>query len=385
MKYLTLETYTDFSCIGSECPFTCCQDWKITIDEETDLFYQSVEGEMGERLRDCIHRENGDAWFVLREDDDRCPFLNDNGLCSIYINLGEEHLSNTCTYYPRYMFYVGDICFAGVSISCPEAAKFYLTHEEKLLIDFGEDDENSNVDRKTDWNLFNQAIRVFSTAVAIAQNRDYPVKERIALVVLLVNGFQASVDEGRDPSSLIGFYSNPEYYSIILDQTGIEKCDIESKVVFVTSIIFLFKNTKHLDEKLPELAKLIEYFDDPNNSTVDPSIWEKAFTRTSFENEIWIENVLVYILFKYFMQGLSEKNFYEKLMTGIGPVLNMSVCITALYDVIHGKMAEKDYIIILVSRLSRIIEHNHNVGKIVTDHFRNEGFFDPGFVLKLIS
>ncbi len=61
MKYLTLETFKDFVCIGSECPFTCCMDWKIVIDEETDHYYQSVEGDMGERLRNCIHRENGNA------------------------------------------------------------------------------------------------------------------------------------------------------------------------------------------------------------------------------------------------------------------------------------------------------------------------------------
>ncbi len=119
MKYLTLETFKDFVCIGSECPFTCCRDWKIVIDEETDHYYQSVEGDMGERLRNCIHRENGNAWFVLNEEDASCPFLNEKGLCSIYINLGEEHLSNTCKYYPRFLFYEGDICFAGISISCP--------------------------------------------------------------------------------------------------------------------------------------------------------------------------------------------------------------------------------------------------------------------------
>ena len=83
MKYLSLETFNDFVCIGSECPFTCCRDWKITIDEETDRFYQSVEGEMGERLRDCIHRDGKDAWFTLREEDDCCPFLNKKGLCDI--------------------------------------------------------------------------------------------------------------------------------------------------------------------------------------------------------------------------------------------------------------------------------------------------------------
>lgn len=386
MKYLTLETFKDFVCIGSDCSFTCCRDWKITIDEETDRFYQSVDGEMGERLKRCIQHENGEARFILEEGDARCPFLNEKGLCSIYINLGEEHLSNTCKYYPRYLFSIGDICFAGVSISCPETARFFLTHEEPLLIDYAETEDNADVDTNTDWEQFNYAIRTFSTAVSIAQNRDLSIKERIALVILLVSGFQESVGEGRDPSSIIGLYSNPDYYSLILDQTGIKNCDLESKVSFVTGIISLFNDTKHLDTKLPELAEVIEYYAKPGNSSVDPATWEKAFiTSMSSDNEIWVENVLVYILFKYFMKGLYEKNYLDEIMKGIVPVLYMSTCITALYNVIHHEEPSKDYIITLVARLSRIIEHNSSAGETVIGFFREQGFTDPGFVLRLIS
>ena len=386
MKYLTLETFADFICAGSECPFTCCQDWRITIDEETDRFYQNVKGEMGERLKNCIHRENGDAWFVLREEDSRCPFLNEKGLCSIYINLGEEHLSNTCTYYPRYMFYEGDICFAGVSISCPEVSRFFMTHEEPLLIDFGETDDDTNVEKNIDWKLFNYAIRTFTTAVSIAQNRDLSVKERIALVILLISGFQTNVDECCDPSSAISLYSNPDYYNAILDQAKINTCNLESKVSFVSSIISFFKNTKNLDAKLPELSKVIEYFDNPENASVDPLVWKKSFALSiSSDNEIWIENVLVYVLFRYYMRGLSEKDFYEKLMTGIGPVLIMSICITALYNVIYDRTPDRDYIVMLVTRFSRIVEHDSVVGEMVIEHFRKNGLTDPGFVLRLIS
>ncbi len=144
--------------------------------------------------------------------------------------------------------------------------------------------------------------------------------------------------------------------------------------------------TKVIDENLPELAELIRYFSDPKNTTVDQSVWEDAFTESvSDDNEIWRENVLVYILFKYFMKGLENKDFYEKIMTGIGPVLNMSTCITAVYRIIHRKAPEKEYVIMLVTRLSRTIEHDFSVGEKITGYFREMGFTDPGSVLKLIS
>ena len=60
------------------------------------------------------------------------------------------------------------------------------------------------MDDNTDWELFNRAIRAFTTAVSIAQNRDYSVKERTALVVLLTSGFQSCVEEDKDPADIIG-------------------------------------------------------------------------------------------------------------------------------------------------------------------------------------
>ena len=75
MKYLDLEFYKDFNCIGSECPYTCCGGgWTIIIDGQTDAFYQSVNGEMGDRLKKNITRKEGFSSFILTEKGN-CPFL----------------------------------------------------------------------------------------------------------------------------------------------------------------------------------------------------------------------------------------------------------------------------------------------------------------------
>lgn len=53
MKYLTLETFSDFVCIGADCPYTCCAGgWNIYIDEETAKYYSSVSGEMGGEIKE---------------------------------------------------------------------------------------------------------------------------------------------------------------------------------------------------------------------------------------------------------------------------------------------------------------------------------------------
>ncbi|MCR5510698.1 MAG: hypothetical protein K6F54_07125, partial [Lachnospiraceae bacterium] len=189
-----------------------------------------------------------------------------------------------------------------------------------------------------------------------------------------------------DASELIGLYSNPEYYNLILDQTGIRTCDLSSKTAFTGGLMSLFGTMRTLDKKLPEISEMITFFSDPAHSAIDTTVWEKAFELSSSgENEIWRENLLVYILFKYFMQGFSEKNFYEKLMSGIGPVLITGTCITALYHIMHGKAPDIDYIIMLVMRLSRLIEHNQSIGREVCSYFMKAGYMDPGYAIRLIS
>ncbi|WP_037293621.1 flagellin lysine-N-methylase, partial [Ruminococcus flavefaciens] len=92
MIYRTPTYCRDFRCIAGECKDSCCKGWEIDIDAETAEYYSRVDGEFGERLRSSI--KNGS--FVLTEDE-RCPFLNREGLCDIYTELGEENLCRICS------------------------------------------------------------------------------------------------------------------------------------------------------------------------------------------------------------------------------------------------------------------------------------------------
>ena len=76
MKYLDLETISDFVCTGSECPYTCCGGgWEIQIDKNTYEYYKSVTGQIGERLERNIEKLDDRIVFKLTPDKN-CPFLN---------------------------------------------------------------------------------------------------------------------------------------------------------------------------------------------------------------------------------------------------------------------------------------------------------------------
>ncbi len=381
MKYIKLETISDFKCTGADCPSNCCAaGWKISIDPETDAFYQSVTGEMGERLKKGIQRENGKA-FILQDERGICPFLNECGLCDIYIHLGEEHMGDTCTTYPRYSFFIGDIYFAGVSISCPEVAKFFVNHKDRLQIDFSEDENVVPDEESVDWNLFNHSIRTFSTAVDIAQNRELPIRERVALILILVDLVQAELDEGLDPREIIDLFCNPEVYRKILDETDFRDKDYSSKSSFCSEVLNYFGGVPD-DKCPPELRDLIGYYALPNHAEI---------TRNAlcwFDDErdsIWLENVLVYILFRFFMKEYDYRIFNKSLIKGILLLLNMVACVLSLQRSKNGVATDKDALYMLISHVSRSIEHNSTFEEEVLTHFSAIGMTDLSFLLSLIS
>lgn len=40
--------YEAFHCLAGACPHTCCEKWKVVVDEETARRYQETPGSLGE-------------------------------------------------------------------------------------------------------------------------------------------------------------------------------------------------------------------------------------------------------------------------------------------------------------------------------------------------
>ncbi len=384
MKYLNLKAYSDFVCVGDKCPYTCCGGWKIVIDEATATYYRNVTGEMGERLQRNTVTENGVTRFVLT-DSGRCPFLNERGLCDIYINLGEEHLSQTCTYFPRYAFLSGDIRFSGVSISCPVVSEFFLTHNDTIEIDFREDETKLNTER-VDWNTFDQAVRVFGATVDIAQNRNLLIKERIALVTILIYQFQAYIDSGREPDGMIELFSDPEKYVGLLSQTGIYDRDFESKIGFCSEIMNYFRCVDNISAIVPELDDLVSFFEEPEHSRVGMFDWDVVFSEfDGAESQIWLEQILVYVIYRYLLRDIEKKDFLRKYLGGLEFVLEMGLCIMALSHIKNGAETTLEEKTMITAHVSRLIEHSPSFVEQSLNHFEEKGMTDLQFVLKLIS
>ncbi|MBR6653092.1 MAG: hypothetical protein IKL30_07995, partial [Anaerotignum sp.] len=54
MKLIAPDYYTKFQCIADRCRHSCCIGWVIDVDADTLEYYHSVEGTLGERLKNGI-------------------------------------------------------------------------------------------------------------------------------------------------------------------------------------------------------------------------------------------------------------------------------------------------------------------------------------------
>ena len=131
MLMRTPDYYHRFHCLAGSCPHTCCEKWEVTIDEETACRYFAVPGALGDRLREALLvDEEGDFCFPLAGG--RCPFLNQENLCEIHQQLGEESTSVTCREHPRFTEDFGAFREISLSASCPAANDLLLETEEPL-------------------------------------------------------------------------------------------------------------------------------------------------------------------------------------------------------------------------------------------------------------
>lgn len=97
--------YKQFTCIAGSCPITCCQEWKIYVDDTTKHNWKTLSAPDsmdadGRKLSSYITKKDGEDVIRLLPVH-RCPFLTDNKLCCLVQTYGDSVLSETCTLFPR--------------------------------------------------------------------------------------------------------------------------------------------------------------------------------------------------------------------------------------------------------------------------------------------
>lgn len=110
--------------------------------------YENLKGDAGDWIRDKISKCEV-PHFILDENE-RCPFLNDIGLCDMILKLGEDTLCNICADHPRFRNFYSSFTEMGIGMCCEEAARVILNSKESFLL---EGDVNIEVDEEEEYYL----------------------------------------------------------------------------------------------------------------------------------------------------------------------------------------------------------------------------------------
>lgn len=132
MKISKFDCYKNFKCIASKCPDTCCAGWNVVFDKNSAKKYDAIKGDFGTKLKDNIDFDG--KQYTAKMLCDRCAFLNDENLCEIYINLGENALSEICTNHPRFINDFGGSQEVTFSLSCPESVRLLLLAKNMNIV-----------------------------------------------------------------------------------------------------------------------------------------------------------------------------------------------------------------------------------------------------------
>lgn len=142
--------YDAFKCIQGECPFTCCKEWRIGIDDKTlsswkgkKISYE-VEGKRTDLELSSQVKKDGESYCIKLREDKHCPFLSKNKLCHIVTQIGEDFLSDTCTTFPRQINVFNKHKEYALDTGCP--AVIDLIYNEESSIRFIKDKEEEGND-----------------------------------------------------------------------------------------------------------------------------------------------------------------------------------------------------------------------------------------------
>lgn len=105
MRRVRPDYYEKFQCIADRCSITCCQEWKIGVDNETNRKWKKLlppDTVVDKKKNLSAYTVKKDGMRVIALDEKhRCPFLNEEKLCRLLCTYTDRVLSDTCTQFPR--------------------------------------------------------------------------------------------------------------------------------------------------------------------------------------------------------------------------------------------------------------------------------------------
>lgn len=373
MKVVKPKYYDEFKCIADQCPNSCCIDWKVDVDKKSFQRYRKVSGKIKQKMSECISRNrNKDAddkhYAKIKLDaQGRCSFLNQDNLCEMYIELGEQSMCTVCKTYPRRLYQFGKIYERSLTISCPEVARLVLSQTEPLefiLID----EDLSSLDycylksKKIDLEeqlILSDIRQLFLT---ILQNRILPIWKRLLFIKkYAININQKILSNTYNENYLKALYIGLNDKRII---ETLEQLDINYKVkikVLDSINYYMIKALKSNDDM--NLEELNQFTQKVLTEEVDIEQIEKEFNTFMQEKELIFENYSIYYIYSHYMMNTDVKEDMDIEITFLMIYYALLRYMMQVRWYNQNKQLTQENIEQIIYNFSRAAEHNSSFRK----------------------
>lgn len=285
--------YKAFKCIAGACPDSCCQGWEVDADSESMAYYNTLDSSLKikKRIDSVLDKDEfGNTIFTLAKKK-RCPFLNDENLCDMHIAIGGEHTPYTCRTFPRFIYDFGGTRETGISFSCPVAADLIYHHKSHLTFEKEINDDLPTLN-DIDAMIYFKLSKARRNAYEIAQIDTLTIQEKLLTLLDFASDLQSELDKMKP------------------DETT------DNKISDNTLYIPKYKN---VDEN-------ISFFEVFNNPELINEQWKEKIANPNLkkiENKICNEHIIMYFIYKYFLQAVYDYDVLSKVkMAVVGVMIN---------------------------------------------------------------
>ena len=387
MKVLKPFYYDDFKCIAGDCIDNCCHaEWEISIDKKTYKKYRKLKGQWGNKINNNIGRIRSNIsdlrYGKIKLKDKGCSLLDEKGLCTIHANLGVGYLCNTCKVYPREITKFGEIYERNLFMSCPEVARYFVRHKENFYFNMGEEelsdlDKDYIIDKSYDEKLYNLLWDSRSLAMEIIQFKEIEIWKRIIFLKILTDKVQKLIDE-----------ESYENYEKVLNTfrneiTNIDIINSLDKIKFVEDVKFDFIQSiinKSSQLKRVKYSQLINDYYEMFNATDDKKenlklLFEKEREFNIFlkDYENILENLLIYLIYGYFMLALYSKDLNKQVNKVVITYSMIKMLLLGRWYKNNKKLEEEDFVEVIYV-FSRVIEHNRSFLNKIYEAIKEVGY-----------
>lgn len=355
MEYTYPEYLYDFQCEASACSDTCCKGWKIAIDPVSLKKYRKYPGFFGNRLRNSIDWEKE----AFEQYNGRCAFLNEENLCDIYKEAGEDMLCKTCTRYPRHYEEYENLREISLSLSCPAAAKLMLGQEKKLafLNEFRETPEEEY--EQFDFFLFTKLNEIRDYYYEVIQNRELSLEFRMSLLLSTAHDLQERIrrEQLHEVDDLLKRYSRPAFLKTAERKFAEFQNDRQGRRTQCRRLWQKLYRLEMLNRGWQEELKKREQQLYQELSAEDYGEACRAFADAFQEKNYEYEQLLMYYIFCYLCGAVYDGDLFSKVKLAVVHTLLIRELYTAVWLEKERELSFDDRVE-LAHRYARETEHS---------------------------